>query len=745
MNLWGGIPLIAAALLSGGAGGPATAAHQGGAAIPAVVASPPISIPSGAPAPILRQTGRTWETTVLLSSTSPACGQLQGVDYWLATTRPDGVIQGHATPPTSSAYTDPAGSYGSSCQVMVTFTGLAQVPATATLVIDQTGTSSTVTLAVSRNVTLKDYLAIPAAIGGAVTLLSLLLSVLFVWVYDRRHKKPGSGNRGWLTRPILGSGAWTANDSWATNISTGLVVVNTVLAATGAANSLFPGVSLDRFSLVNITAGFFVAAAPVVFGIVYSQLTARRPGLIADAKVKLPGLQKAAISVPSGASITLAADTEIQDGSAHWAKVRGGGTYQISPGATIQVVAGAPEITQSCYEAAEHAVADVLALAVADATAEAAARASVDPAAPPVQQVVAQTAARAGIYAPAGPLAGGFTDRFERAVEQAVDQARWAAVQAGLQAARRRAGQADGAGVWTGMRALRLAIEQALMRSVIAGAKPPADEITQAITGNGVRAAAEHVVLAAVGAPGREIPPAIVKEQAGKIIEAMKQDLPDILAEVYEAMACSGTADIGILPGSILQFGKWAGTLTIQASDVVARPPSPLAPPEKPEPIAENVQLVQLVPATKPGPSDAPLRQPVFISAGGGAKVTVTGSADLTLPQGTQISAPRERYYKLRKTAPLMVPQGTNVIVANLCIILIVNLFTMFGIGAELGIASVLADFSDATALGHICIFSALAVVAALVVVYAITATRTMADPQPGSSISSQAGTSFTL
>jgi hypothetical protein len=32
-----------------------------------------------------------------------------------------------------------------------------------------------------------------------------------------------------------------------------------------------------------------------------------------------------------------------------------------------------------------------------------------------------------------------------------------------------------------------------------------------------------------------------------------------------------------------------------------------------------------------------------------------------------------------------------------------------------------------------------------LVVIYAVTATRTMADPQPGSSISSQAGTSFTL
>jgi len=41
--------------------------------------------------------------------------------------------------------------------------------------------------------------------------------------------------------------------------------------------------------------------------------------------------------------------------------------------------------------------------------------------------------------------------------------------------------------------------------------------------------------------------------------------------------------------------------------------------------------------------------------------------------------------------------------------------------------------------------FCGIAVVAILVFVYAKTATRTMADPQPGSSLSAQAGTSFTL
>jgi hypothetical protein len=657
MNPWGGIPLIAAALLSGGA--PTAATHQGGAAIPAVVASPPITLPAGAPTPVLQQTGSTWETTVLLGSISPACGQPSGVDYWLATTAPDKVI-----PATSSAYTDPTAPYASSCRVLVTFTGLTQVPATATLVIDQAGTSSTVTLAVSRNVTLNDYLVIPAIIGGSVTVVSLLLSVLLVLIYDRKRKKPPSGILVLLTRPILGSGAWTANDSWATNISTGLVVVSAVLAAATATNSLFPGVTLDRFVIVNIVAGFFVAAAPVVFGILYSWLTALRPGLIADSTVRLPGLRTATISVPSGASITLAADTAIQDGSAHWATVRGGGSYQITPGATIQVVAGVREIARPFYEAAERAVG---------------------------------------------------------------------------------AGQADHAGVQAGLRALRLAIEQAVTQVDLLDRKLSLGEkIMSAIERSGVGAAAEKVVEAMAGAPGSKVPPAVPEDDIKKIIDAMQQAVPEInkLPPVYDAMAYSGTSDIGMLPSSVLRIDKWAGTLTVQASDVVAQPPTPPAPPEPPEP---GVQLVQLVPAAAPGPSNAPLDQPMFISAPGGAKVTVTGAADITLPNDTQISAPQGWHFKLRKTARLLVPQGTNVIVANLAIILIVNFLTMFGIGAELGIASVLADFSDATGHGHAWIFIALAAVASLVIVYAATATRTMADPQPGSSISSQAGASFTL
>jgi hypothetical protein len=85
------------------------------------------------------------------------------------------------------------------------------------------------------------------------------------------------------------------------------------------------------------------------------------------------------------------------------------------------------------------------------------------------------------------------------------------------------------------------------------------------------------------------------------------------------------------------------------------------------------------------------------------------------------------------------------VLVANLRMLTIANIVTMFGIGAELGVAFVLTYFSEAIQPWRSLIFAAIAAVALLVLVYAKTATCTMADPQPGSSISAQAGTSFTL
>jgi hypothetical protein len=615
-----------------------------------------------------------------------------------------------------------------------------------------TGVPAACTPTVSRNVTVTDYLGIPAGVGAVMAISSLVLSVVLLRSYDRKYHYPYSRWRVWLERPILGSGAWTANDSWATNISTGLVVVGTVLGATTATNSLFPGISLDRFAVANIAAGFFVVAAPVVFGILYSRFTANNPGLTADATVALPALHAATISIPSGASVTLAADTTIRDGRERWATVRAGGAYQIPPGAQIQVVAGIQAV-----------VARMLAKAVARASVNAAVQAPAEPAAPSVERVVEQTVTRTGMYAPAGAL----TDQFEALIEDAVrEEAKaagqetaplQAAVQAGIQSARDAAAagaaQASVTGVQAGTRALRLAIGQAAAQLGIeqpvappgmAAAEPSADTIQKQVQaplkGSVVRAAVQEVIHDAAGSQGSQT---ISDKDVEQITEAIEGGIPKI--GTYAAMAYSGTADIGVMPDTVLLVTAAGGTWTVQAADVLAQPPKRLAPPAPratPGGPPPGVQLVQLVPPTPP---DVPLEQPLLIDATGGAKVTVTGTADISLRKGAVISATQRPCYPLPRDRQLQAPQGTNIIVANLSIILFVNLFTMFGIGAELGIAGVLAGFSDATGLGRAAVFVGLAAVAILVIIYAITATRAMADPQPGSSISSQAGASFTL
>jgi hypothetical protein len=539
------------------------------------------------------------------------------------------------------------------------------------------------------DVTTFDYLGIPAITGAGVALLTLLLSV---WLIRKNESLIRSNNskpergwaalRDWLQHPILGAGAWTANDSWATNISTGLVVVAAVLGATTTAGTLFPGLQLDRFSLVNIAAGFFVAAAPVVFGILYASFTTRNPGLMADATVSVPGLRAAAISVPSGASITVVMDTTMADGSIRWATVRGGGSYQIAPGTAIAVLTGISAAAKTCVDAGR--------LAFPQAS-----------------------------EAPNVP--------------------------------------ADAPGMSADVQALTLAVEQAFVRAVTP-LNVPADEraalviiepaLRAALAEDGIRTAANTLVTNAVR-PKTRCRAGKVTADGQTVIEAMKKAVPGTsFLTPKGAIAYGGGADIAVLPGSTIclsaPVGSPPATLTIQASDVL-RPTQPSAPPGQVPSAPRHVHLVQIVPSPPPAPGDTPLTQPLLIDASGGAKITVTGAADVSLPQGAVISAPRRPDYTLPRPRQFLAPQGTNLIVASLGIILSVNILTMFGIGAELGIAGVLAAFSPANASDLGFITAALAVIAIVVILYAGTATRAMADPQPGSSISSQAGTSFTL
>ena len=315
------------------------------------------------------------------------------------------------------------------------------------------------------------------------------------------------------------------------------------------------------------------------------------------------------------------------DGSAHWATVRGGGSYQIAPGTQIAVLTGVSAAAKTCVDAGKLAF--------------------------------LQASAAAGVPVGAAP-----TETDVRALTLAVEQAFLRAVAPPLD-------------VPSAERAARAVIEPALQAAL-------ADE--------GIRAAADTLVTNA-GQPKTRCRAGRPAADGQTLIDAMRQAVPEIGSLIPKgAMAYGGGADIAVLPGSTIclsaPVGTPAGTWTIQASDVLAQSP---APPEQAQPIkraARHVRLVQVVPPAPPAPADAPLTQPILIDATGGAKITVTGAADMSLPQGAVISAPRRPDYPLPRPRRLLAPQGTNVIVASLGIILGVNILTMFGIGAELGIAA---------------------------------------------------------
>jgi hypothetical protein len=519
--------LVLAAILSGAIGGQAGAAPAS-AGVTGV----------GATSAVLRQAGSTWVTTVLVTGTGSGCTQAKAAGYWLATT-PYGALGGPGLPGSKGTVTGTApGGSADACEVTVTFSGLAHVPTTAALVIDQAGASSSVTLTVSRDVTLTSYLGVPAAAGGIAVLL-YLLSLFFVKTYDWQdgtHRPLAAGWRAHLRHPfdpawwkhsVPGSGAWTAGDSWATNISTGLVVVSTFLAATTASSSLFPGVALDRFAMANIVAGVFVVAAPVVFGILYAYLTGRDPGPSADSVVRVRPPGKVVLRMPSGGTLAPVVQTTVNGAPAGaLPSVNAGSAYPVAPGSVISISPPAP---------------------------------------------------------------------------------------------------AEGAA-------------------------------------------------------------------------------PDPVA-----IAFSGTSDIGVLPGATV--------------DIVPEP----------DPFHAGS-----VPASDP---------PFSLSPAGGAKITVTGAGGVYLPQGSVVTGPRRRDgLPARAGRWLLVPQGSTVIVGTLGVIVAANILTIFGIGAELGIAFVLARFSDAgSGWSGGGIYAGLAALAVVVLCYAVSATRAMANPQPGSALSAQAGTSFTL
>ena len=280
MGLWGVTPVFVAALLGTAVGSHPVPFHDvADHSFVRVVSSSPSPVLSTTTAVLRQVAPDEYQTTVLVDDVAGGCaaGQPKKDDYSLETTGPPKTL-----PPTSlTSVTGPAGSPVSgavatsaraisamspaqqtitaafpaaasgppvvSCEVTLDFAGLPQVPESATLVLDG---SSSVQLTVSRDVTLFDYLAIPAIVGGSMALLLLILSILFVRGYDF----PRRGRRWWRrefwNHPVSATAVWTLNDSWATNITSVAAAIGSIYGITTAANSIFPGVALDRFAIL---------------------------------------------------------------------------------------------------------------------------------------------------------------------------------------------------------------------------------------------------------------------------------------------------------------------------------------------------------------------------------------------------------------------------------------------------------------------------------------------------------------
>jgi hypothetical protein len=138
---------------------------------------------------------------------------------------------------------------------------------------------------------------------------------------------------------------------------------------------------------------------------------------------------------------------------------------------------------------------------------------------------------------------------------------------------------------------------------------------------------------------------------------------------------------------------------------------------------------------------------PVLIETPDGVQINVNGVAQVTLPCHTRFTERGRKEEELSaERLDFWLPQGSNLLIGTMGMIILAALFTMVGIGIQLGVAGVLAvGLSEASTFGRWVSFLILCAVGVFTLRYSVTAIRALADPQPGSSMSNTAGTSFTL
>jgi hypothetical protein len=143
---------------------------------------------------------------------------------------------------------------------------------------------------------------------------------------------------------------------------------------------------------------------------------------------------------------------------------------------------------------------------------------------------------------------------------------------------------------------------------------------------------------------------------------------------------------------------------------------------------------------------DIQLPFPVFITPPFGAKITVNGVAAVTVPEGTLVQTRYRKDFNLsRERCHSRLPADPNSLAGTMGMILLAGLVTMFGIGMQIGVAAVLVGLSEATLWAQAIMWALLFGVVAFTLHYSVTALRELVDPEPGSTMSTTAGTSFTL
>ena len=182
------------------------------------------------------------------------------------------------------------------------------------------------------------YLVIPVLTGAFLVLVLVTLTMLIGVPYlDTPTGTAHAGGKFWKAR-FYASGAWTFNDSWATNIGTLGTTIGVLLAAGGTLQSIFSTLDLNPFVIMNVACGGVIASAPLVFGIVHVMCSRRYPMALADASVRLK--RDTTMVVPAGASIAVPGGATIEN-KKEKVLVKAGGTIPAPPGSTITIESGA--------------------------------------------------------------------------------------------------------------------------------------------------------------------------------------------------------------------------------------------------------------------------------------------------------------------------------------------------------------------------------------------------------------------